>query len=679
MAANPSPAASLHQWYLDTARRLRENSPAPRSAAEARERGEALRAQIRKSERDAWAPELRQTPLAPELLGTLERDGYRIERLVFQTRPGCFVTANAYVPAGTGPFPAVLCVHGHWAGARRDPVVQSRCIGLAKLGFLALTLDAWGAGERGTRVGTNEYHGGLLGASLWPVGTPLHGLQLWDNVRALDYLQTRKDVDGKRLGCTGASGGGNQTTYLSAFDERVQCAVPVCSVGTFQSYLTSASCVDEVLLGGLTYAEEGDLLGLVAPRALLVITASRDVEHFGPKISAEAVERARSYFEAHGVQEQVDHRVFESGHDYNRPMREAMYGWMRRWLKGEGDGSPVPEPAFQTDDPEALRCFSPSFRPGRVMTTLRWARERGEALREQVAIAAAVDRPGERQRRIALLREVLALPSASTAAWKNQEPLRASEDAGETLLLVTEAGVGIPVSLRRAVAASVSGHRLAVLAHPGGRAAAMGSKLAARLHQAGYHVAAPELRGCGELTMEGQGLGEQIPDHNAVEWGLWIGRPLLGQWVHDLKQLLAAEIPGVGSEPRAVLIGWREAGLAALAGSAVEPRFSAAVALETPPTFVTSEPPHNQRMAAFSPDLLKVGDVAHLAALSAPRPALLAGPVRLDGMPAGAAELQLLVRDAGLLPEGASGANLTATVETEPEHILSWLRQGLKR
>src|SRR4029079_18822412 len=121
-----------------------------------------------------------------------------------------------------------------------------------------------------------SYHGALLGSTLWPAGQTLLGLQVYDNRRAVDYLLTRAEVDGKKLGITGASGGGNQSMYAGALDERIRCVVPVCSVGTYQSYLKAACCVCEVLPGALTFAEEGDVLALVAPRALLVASASRD-------------------------------------------------------------------------------------------------------------------------------------------------------------------------------------------------------------------------------------------------------------------------------------------------------------------------------------------------------------------------------------------------------------------
>src|SRR6202171_3103541 len=110
------------------------------------------------------------------------------------------------------------------------------------------------------------YHGPLFGPPLWPAGLTLLGCQVYDNRRAVDYLLTRPEVDEDRLGITGASGGGNQTMYAGALDERFKAVVPVCSVGTYQAYLKAACCVCEVLPGGLRMAEEGDVLGLVAAR-----------------------------------------------------------------------------------------------------------------------------------------------------------------------------------------------------------------------------------------------------------------------------------------------------------------------------------------------------------------------------------------------------------------------------
>src|SRR5262249_34935736 len=157
----------------------------------------------------------------------------------------------------------------------------------------------------------------------------------------VDYLRTRPEVDGDRLGITGASGGGNQTMYAGALDERFRAVVPVCSVGNYQAYLHAACCVCEMLPGALRFCEEGEVLGLVAPRALLVINATKDGYQFSVDQARKSVERARPVFRLYASEERLRHDTFESPHDYNQPMREAMYGWMTRWLKEEGDGRPI--------------------------------------------------------------------------------------------------------------------------------------------------------------------------------------------------------------------------------------------------------------------------------------------------------------------------------------------------
>src|SRR5262249_33814846 len=150
----------------------------------------------------------------------------------------------------------------------------------------------------------------------------------------------RPEVDGEKLGVTGASGGGNQTMYAGALDERLRAVVPVCSVGTYQSYLRAACCVCEVLPGALRFTEEGDVLGLVAPRALLVINATEDAFQFSVGEARKSLERAKAIYKLHDASEKVSHAIFESPHAYNQAMREAMYGWMTRWLKGSGTGKP---------------------------------------------------------------------------------------------------------------------------------------------------------------------------------------------------------------------------------------------------------------------------------------------------------------------------------------------------
>src|SRR5207245_1430386 len=191
----------------------------------------------------------------------------------------------------------------------------------------------------------------LYGSTLWPTGHTLLEMQVYDNRRAVDYLRARPEVDGDLLGVSGASGGGNQSMYAGALDERFRAVVPVCSVGTYQAYLHAACCVCEVLPGALRFAEEGDVLSLVAPRALMVINATRDAYQFSVTEAAKSVDRARVVFKLYGAGEKVQHTIFESGHAYNQPMREAMYGWMTQWLKNEGEGKPIAEPKHTIETP----------------------------------------------------------------------------------------------------------------------------------------------------------------------------------------------------------------------------------------------------------------------------------------------------------------------------------------
>jgi len=200
-------------------------------------------------------------------------------------------------------------------------------------------VDAFGAGERGIGKALGEYHGEMTGTTLLPLGLPLPGLQVYENMRAVDYLQTRPEVDGKQIGITGASGGGNQTMYAGAFDERFGCVVPTCSVGTYDSYLGAACCMCEVVPGAVRFTEEGDVLGLAAGRGAMITSATRDAFQFSVGEAKKSFARVDVIAKLLDKPDGVKHMIIESGHDYNQAMREAMYGWMTKHLKGEGDGA----------------------------------------------------------------------------------------------------------------------------------------------------------------------------------------------------------------------------------------------------------------------------------------------------------------------------------------------------
>jgi len=231
-----------------------------------------------------------RTPLNVRRLGATDRGSYTVEKLVFESRPGFLVTANVYVPKGSGPpkRAAVLCPCGHWANAKAQAQVQARCIGLAKLGFVVLTYDPFGQGERRVEGnGHHEYFKSVL------VGRNNMTYMIWDSIRALDYLAGRPDVDPSRIGATGASGGGLNTFYLAAVDERVRVACPVVFVSRLREFLETRirHCPCSHVNGLASFADEGTVLGLTAPRPVLLLTASDD-PMFTPAGARNAVRQA---------------------------------------------------------------------------------------------------------------------------------------------------------------------------------------------------------------------------------------------------------------------------------------------------------------------------------------------------------------------------------------------------
>jgi dienelactone hydrolase len=578
--------------------------------------------------------------LTPRVISTLKRPGYRIEKLIFQSRPDVWVTGSLYLSDPVKKrVPAVLVVHGHWAGARRDPVVQARCLGLVQLGFVALAVDAFGAGERYTAPRLGSYHGALYGSTLWPTGHTLLGMQVYDNQRAVDYLATRPEVDARKLGITGASGGGNQTMYAGALDERFGAVVPVCSVGNYQAYLQAACCVCEVLPSALRFTEEGQVLGLVAPRALMVVNATRDGFQFSVGEARRSIEQARPIFELYKAADKIRHNTFESPHDYSRPMREAMYGWMTRWLKNEGKGEPIAEPKHQIEKVEDLACFPDGKRPANFTLLPEFAGRTGRALAER----ASDVRPEHVEdwdstavaRRNQLRRQVFGdFPRAPKPEAKLGNATTEGGIRTAPLIIHPEADMPVPALLQRRANAE-GALPPCVLLHLDGKDQALKHPLAAALLEANWAVFAPDLRATGETQSAGDAIGG-APDHNSAEHALWVGRPLLGQWVFDVSCLLdwLALQPGLDRR-RVSVVGIGQAGLVALCAAALfDDRINSAASIGAPATLVTTEAyPTGTRMGLLAPGLLQVGDVQHLAALSAPRKIAVAEALSPQGKP----------------------------------------------
>lgn len=668
-----------NKQYLEFIRKqaaeLRKNDKPPATVAE----WEKQAAELRKQLFAAWGgtacfPE-KPSELDPRQHGEpLKRDGYTVEKITIQTRPGVRMTANLYLPdaAKQGKkLPAILMVHGHWKGAKQDPAVQSRCIGAAKLGFVVLCVDAFGAGERGIGTALGEYHGDMTAATLLPLGTPLSGLQVYENTRAVDYLLTRPEVDGERIGITGASGGGNQTMYAGAWDKRFKCVVPVCSVGNYQAYLGQACCLCEVVPGALRFTEEWAVLALVAPRPLMVVNATQDAIQFSVGEAKKSLALTGPVFELLGKPNHLRHAIFEGPHDYSKAMREAMYGFMTLHLKGEGDGSPIAEPKFTTENPEDLRCYTGDTRPKDFMTIPKFAAIEGKKLRDA---RAEPKNNVKYYRREAAARVVLKDRTQIPGVDVDKIPLLFDPE-GENRTkyrLRYNSGIELPVFVELG-----KGKHTVVLLNLDGEEAARKGKLFAAIKATGATIVTADLRATGSLAVERDRVG-RAPDHNSAEWGLWLGAPLLYQWIEDARYVChRAWVDHLGRGGDFIVIGEGPAGLVALGVAAKEWFIVRRVAaVNTIATFVTDEPYADQRLGIIAPGFLRdIGDVGHFAALvdevgTGWQKAYIGGGVSPSGKPLKPDELEAAYAPALWR---VFGRNLNTVTLTTPENVLKEL------
>src|SRR6185369_1001558 len=316
--------------------------------------------------------------------GSLKMKGYTVKNIAFQTRPGIYATANLYIPDGDGTFPSVIVMMGHSLEGRLYDKYQAVGITLALNGYVSLCIDPWGSGERTTIHGVFEDHGdeNNLGIALMDIGEPLIGMLITDNIRGVDLLCSLPYVDTSKIGATGASGGGNQTMWLTAMDERIKAAVPVVSAGTFEAYIMRTPCICEVLVDGLTFTEESAVLALVAPRAIKMCNHLKDdLATFHPREMLRSYNDAKPVFELAGAGNNIAYQTFDLTHGYWPEDRETMLGWFNLYLKGIGNGNPVKEISFNTLPIEQLMVYAKGKRDAHVVTTEEYCKQRGSELR----------------------------------------------------------------------------------------------------------------------------------------------------------------------------------------------------------------------------------------------------------------------------------------------------------
>ena len=313
-----------------------------------------------------------RTALNAKTVKTIQADGYRIENVIFESRPNHHVTANLYLPDSQGKVPGIAVASGHSRTGKTADYNQRFGIMMARQGMAALCFDPIGQGERSqilNKQGEPQFSGTTTEHFLVGVGSIMVGLntasyRVWDAMRAIDYLCSREEVDATKIGFTGCSGGGTVTSYVMALDERVTCAAPACYLTTFRTLLDSIGPQDaeQNIFGQLAFGmDHPDYVIMRAPRPTLISTTSGD--YFASVGSWDNLRQAKRIYARLGYPERVDLVEVEGKHGVQPQNLATIAHWMKRWLLDVDET--VEATVLETREPGELLCT----KSGQVLTT----------------------------------------------------------------------------------------------------------------------------------------------------------------------------------------------------------------------------------------------------------------------------------------------------------------------
>ena len=297
-------------------------------------------------------------PLNPRITGRIQAEHYTIEKVIFESLPGFYVTGDLYRPNQPGRYPAVLLQSGHTQEGKTEP--QKLAANLALKGFVALAFDPAGQGEReqtyDRRVdrplaGWSVPEHIQAGGQNMLIGESVARYFIWDAKRALDYLISRPDVDAAHLGAAGCSGGGALTALIGALDPRLKAVAPACFINSYRLLFAGPAPDSEMsppslLTSGLDMA---DYVELTAPTPWLILATEGD--YFTPPGAKLVYEEARRWFGLYGAEDKLRFFVGPGPHGTPLETREEVYKWMIRWLKdGQGDFHEQPVKLYTNDE-----------------------------------------------------------------------------------------------------------------------------------------------------------------------------------------------------------------------------------------------------------------------------------------------------------------------------------------
>jgi hypothetical protein len=451
-------------------------------------------------------------PLNARTTGTLDQPAYRIEKVIFDSLPRFPVTGNLYVPKTAGKHPAVLFSMGHWNEGK--PVAQLLAGNLALQGFVVLVYDPIGQGERQqsydpimrvARAGGSVEQHFMAGAAAILAGDNFARYMIHDSMRAIDYLQSRPEVDGEKIGATGCSGGGTQTTFVSALDPRIKAAAPACYMQSFEVLYPGDVGDSEQSWPGFIAAglDQKDFVELFAPKPWLI--ASTDGDFFRPAGAKAVYDEAKAYYKLLDAESQVSWVVGPGPHGTPLEVRQAIYGWFSRWLAATT--APVSEVAVKIFPDHELWAT----KNGQV--GLEGARDIVEIIRERWESRAKTNR------KPTPITTPTTPPQARVMKDTTEDGLRTRQ-----ILLESEPGLWITTRLIEPLQPPA---KTILLLEP--------APLANTLARQGHRVLAVRVRGIGPAVPDWiRNGGDFLP--NTRSWFIDPTRPMVDMRAYDLRR-----------------------------------------------------------------------------------------------------------------------------------------------
>ena len=638
---------------------------------------------------------LDRSPLNPRIVGSVERPGYRIERLTFESRPRLYVTANLYVPAVAGRRPAILGPLGHSTTGKAWPSYQKLFSNLARKGYVVLAYDPFGQGERieypGGRPGQSALGGGTseheyAGRRLILLGANFGLFRAWDGIRGIDYLLTRPEVDPERIGCCGQSGGGTMTQFLAALDSRIR--VAVVSMGNTENLAQadveppgSADDAEQNIVPALARGiDRADLLYAFAPRPLLMGITLHDAGHtYSPEYVAGGVEFLDEYKRAYrlfGAAERVSLQATTVSHGYVYEMRRATYAWFNRWLE-----------MTNVDDDETSQAIEPDatlFVTPTGFVTTSFGGETALSLTRQMAdeIHTPSSLPADDVR--ARIRRVLGVderPAAAPAA-RVLATIRKPGYRAEQFEIASDREIRTPGWLLTPDNGTPSTPTLLYVGEQAAWSSVAEDAFAERLcARGGCRVAVIDVRGRGDCAIAYPARGRfyfpgRIADESYLTWfTLMLGTPLIGGQIYDtLRALDYLRSRSDVGDAAVGLVGDGPHGVIALYAAALDPRVRGVALRQTLTDYrsLAIAERYTQPFGIYAYGILREFDLPEVARAAAPRPVLLLNPVTPRGEAAGDAAVSAYkaVPNAAVRTLGAGD---------DPVQVLaSWAISGLR-